>query len=225
MSERSTGVKGYRIAVFVITLGYFLYRFYETSPGYFGAQFRFLTIWALTASTVSAGLMLAYTMEWTERRADVFASVTVVLNATVVLMYWKIFLQDPKLFYGADGDMPPWHQEYFLHALGPILQIFDAVFIMGAFRRFWKTAAWVAIIPLAYITWIEGLVSPMNARPVGSVTTGLPYLFLNNLDVAGRTKFYVTTVITMMILFLVFWGLSAGLRRVRVSRTGVSQST
>lgn len=224
MDERSTGVKAYRWAVFLITLGYFLYRFYETSPGYFGAQFRFLTIWALTASTISAGLMLRYSVGWSDRRHEVLPSVAVVLNATVVLMYWKIYFQDPTLFYGADGTPSPWHQEYFLHALGPALQIFDAMFILGAFRPIRRIAAWVAFIPVAYIVWIEALVSPMNERPIGSVTTGLPYLFLNNMDVSGRTTFYVTTVLTMIVLMLIAWAIAALLRRLRASPQSVSQS-
>ncbi|NNK79429.1 MAG: hypothetical protein HKP40_12040, partial [Litoreibacter sp.] len=76
--QSSTPVLTYRWFVFLITLGYFLYRFIETPSGYFGAQFRFLTVWALTASTLSAWFMLRLSMAWSTWRAESFASITVV---------------------------------------------------------------------------------------------------------------------------------------------------
>lgn len=224
MRDRSRVAICYRWAVFLITLGYFLYRFPEATPGYFGAQFRFLTVWALTASTISAWFMLRLSMGWSTARREVFAAVTLVLNATVVLMYWKIYFEDPSLFYGDTGEPGPWHQEYFLHAVGPLLQAIDAFFILGVFRRLRPVVAWMAVVPLAYIVWIEAVVSPMNVKPVGSVTTGLPYLFLNNMEFAGRSVFYITTIATMLILMLICWALAAGFRRLSLSPPGVAQS-
>lgn len=200
MSQNTTTIRAFRWFVFLITLGFFLYRFIDTNPGYFGAQFRFLTVWGLTASTLSAWFMLRLSMGWSTARHEVLASVTVVLNATVLLMYWKIYFTDPTLFYGDTGG-PVWHQEYFLHGLGPALQIIDAILILGVFTKLRQTAIWVVLLPLAYIVWIEALVHPLNARPVGEVTNGLPYLFLNNMEVAGRATFYGTTIVSMLVLF------------------------
>jgi hypothetical protein len=214
MTVTSSSVRTFRWAVFLITLGYFIYRFFDTDPDQFGAQFRLLTVWGLTASTLSAWFMLQYSMGWSTRQYQIFASVTVVLNATVVLMYWKIYFQDPSLFYGADGQPRAWHQEYFLHAVGPALQIFDAFFILGAFRVFRGLIGYIMAVPVAYIVWIELLVRPMNDTPVGSVTTGLPYLFMNDMDVSERATFYGTTVATMFILFLISWTIAWALRKV-----------
>lgn len=214
MSQTSKGVRIFRWFVFLITLGFFLYRFVDTAPGFFGAQFRFLTIWAMTASLVSAWFMVRLAMGWSTVRHEVWASVTVVMNATVVLMYWKIYLTDPSLFYGDGGRVNAWHQEYFIHGLGPALQVFDALFILGTFRSIKRIFGITVMIPVAYILWIELLVHPLNTAPEGRVTAGLPYKFLNHLDLPGRMQFYGTTVLTMLVLMAVAWGIAWILRRV-----------
>ncbi|NNK79175.1 MAG: hypothetical protein HKP40_10730, partial [Litoreibacter sp.] len=149
---------------------------------------------------------------WSTWRAESFASITVVLNATVVLMYWKIYLKDPALFYGTDGSPGAWHQEYFIHGLGPLLQMIDAFFILGVFRPIKRVLSGIVFVPVVYIFWIEALVQPMNIKPEGSVTTGLPYRFLNNMDLGGRGEFYVTTIGTMLALTAAAWFLAWLLR-------------
>lgn len=216
INPTSQKVKTYRWAVLVVTLYYFLYRFFQTDLSVFGWQFRFLTIWALTASLVSAWNMVRLSMGWSDNRHETWASVTLVMNATVVLMYWKIYLQDPALFYG-DGSAPIWHQEYFLHALGPALQAIDALLILGVFTRIRSIILPVLAVPLAYVSWIEFALRPLNETPSGSVTSGLPYLFLNDMEVDGRIQFYITTVITMVVLALICWGIAAGLRALRLA--------
>ena len=199
---QSNIILAYRLFTFAITLFYFFYVFTTVDFDLFGWQFRFLTVWGLTASLISAWFMLRLSMGWSESRHEVWASVTVVLNATVVLMYWKIYFTDPALFYGDDGGPPSQHLEYFQHGLGPALQMFDAFFLLGAFRRLKATALGVLILPIVYIGWVEGIVHPLNTRPVGDVTSGLPYLFLNNMEPAARLSFYGTTIGTMLALFV-----------------------
>jgi len=223
MEQRTPIARNYRWFVFVITLGYFFYQFVATDLSIFGWQFRFLTNWALAASTLSAWFMLSLSMGWSDKRREVCASVTLVVNATVVLMYWKIYLQDPSLFYG-DGDSAVWFQEYFIHGLGPLLQAIDALFILGVFNRIGRVVPGVIAVPILYVAWIEGVLRPINETPVGSVTTGLPYLFLNDMEPAGRITFYITTTVTMVVLMLIAWGLSALLRRLRLSPPAAPQS-
>lgn len=194
-------VRAFRVSTFAVTAYYFCLLFFTTDHDAFGWQFRFLTVWGLTASTVSAWFMLRLAYGFSDNRHEVWASVTVVLNATVVLMYWKIYFTDPALFYGADGGPESLHQEYFLHAFGPALQMIDAFFILGVFTKLRGTVIGVLTLPLAYIAWAELVLQPMNQTPAGSVTTGLPYLFLNNLEQPERVNFYITTVVTMLILF------------------------
>ena len=223
MEQRTPFARGYRWFVLGVTLFYFINQFFATDLSIFGWQFRFLTIWALTASLVSAFFMVRLAMGWSDARHEVWASVTLVMNATVVLMYWKIYLQDPALFY-ADGESPVWYREYFLHAAGPMFQAIDALFILGVFQRMKQTVVYVLAVPLAYIAWIEFALRPMNETPMGEVTSGLPYLFLNDMEPSGRINFYITTTITMFVLMLMFWGLSALLRRLRLSPSVAPQS-
>lgn len=220
---QSTPILAYRIFTLAVTAFYFCFLFTSSDLSTFGWQFRFLTVWGLTASLVSAWFMLRLSLGWSDTRHEVWASVTVVLNATVVLMYWKIYFTDPALFYGDDGGPDILHQEYFLHALGPALQMFDAFFLLGVFRRIKATALGVLCLPVVFIIWAEGIVQPLNDTPVGSVTTGLPYLFLNDMQPAQRMSFYATTVVTMLALFAGCVVFAAGLRWL-TSRRGVLQS-
>lgn len=217
MSQTTTGIQTFRIVVFGLTFGMLVFQCVTDEWTHLGGPFRHLTIWGLTASTLSAWFMLQLSMGWSSVRREVFASVTVVLNLTVLLMYWKIYFEDPSLFYGADGAPAPWYEEYFLHGLGPGMQIFDALFLLGVFTRMKAVTAWVIALPVLYLSWIEFVIRPLNSDPVGSVTAGLPYLFLNNLDVAGRAMFYLTTTLTMLVLMLLAWGFAALIRRVRPS--------
>jgi len=70
-------------------------------------------------------------------------------------------------------------------------------------------------ICLAYIAWAEILVGPLNNSPIGRVTSGLPYPFLNDMDIAGRTQFYCTTLATAIVFYSVCYGIAWMMRRFR----------
>ena len=220
MTQTSTPVRVYRVITFALCVFYFLYLFYTSNKDAFGWQFRYLTVWGLTASVISAWFMLRLSMGWSTARQEVWASMTAVLNATVVLMYWKIYFTDPALFYGDGGGPEHLHQEYYLHAIGPSLQIVDALFILGAFSKLRRTCLAVAAVPILYVAWIEGILHKVNVTPEGSVTNGLPYLFLNDMDMSARLGFYGTTIVTMLMLFAVGAALSWVLRRIGFSPEG-----
>lgn len=208
-------VTAYRWIVFALAGFYFLIAFDDLIPSEFGWQYRFLTEWALVMSLISAAFMLRRSMGQTTKRHDVWASATVVLNIMVVFLYWKIYFEDPSQFY-VDGvrTIPLW-KEYYLHLLGPILQWIDAFFILGAFRPVKRILALSVSVNILYIAWIEWIVSPMNAEPAGSVSSGLPYRFLNDMELADRMGFYVTNTISAIVLVGICWLIAAGLRRVR----------
>jgi hypothetical protein len=166
---------------------------------------------------VSAYFMWQLSTGRSDNRHETYASITVVVNGLLVFLYWKIFLTDPFQFY-EDGIPSAWWREYYLHAVGPLLQWIDAFFILGVFRPMKKIAVWLAGVVAAYVFWIEIIIAPINSTPVGSVTTGLPYLFLNSMDLPARGMFYVQTAF-MAVIFLI--GCSAFawvLRRVGVNR-------
>ena len=46
------------------------------------------------------------------------------------------------------------------------------------------------MVPL-YVLWSEAFVQSFNDAPVGSVTSGLPYPFLNSMEWPERAEFYL----------------------------------
>ena len=147
-------------------------------------------------------------------------AVTAVANALVVLLYWRLWFEDPALVQGRGPIV--WWREYYLHALGPVLQWIDALFVYGAFRvrKLWQPAIGLLALIVAYIMWIERFVAPLNDFPYGRVETGFPYPFLNNLEFDGRMDFYVTTGITGFVFLGVFALVAWAIRKFTTWRTG-----
>lgn len=213
MNQKSRGVLIYRCVVLALVLGYWIYQFnqmLDPTKG-FGWQFRYLTIWALTASLLSALAVLRLSLGRTDHRPETLAGVAAVMNGMVVYLYWRLFLADPANVN--DGAPILWWQEYYLHGLGPLLQWIDAFVILGVFRRPWPVVVALFLVVLAYVGWAELVVQATNARPVGNVTSGLPYPFLNNLEFGGRARFYVTSFAMALVIVVVGWGVSRFVRR------------
>ncbi|MEL7461661.1 MAG: hypothetical protein AAFX45_03830 [Pseudomonadota bacterium] len=208
------GVILWRWAVFLLAAGFCLYEIVLRGDyGAPGGPFRFLTIWALCLSFWAASRMLALSERRSERDWSTFVAVTAVANALVVLLYWRLWFEDPALVQSRGPIV--WWREYYLHALGPLLQWIDALFVFGGIRRIWRAALGLAALIAGYIAWIELFVSRFNDLPVGRVATGFPYPFLNNLELAGRAEFYATTAVTGFIFLGVFGAAAWGLRQWR----------
>ncbi|SLN69811.1 FAR-17a/AIG1-like protein [Pseudoruegeria aquimaris] len=139
--------------------------------------------------------------------------VTAVANALVVFLYWRLYFIDPALVNG--GGEILWWNEYYLHLMGPVLQWIDFLFILGGARRILRPLAGLAVLVAGYSLWIELALQPLSIRPAGTVTSGLPYPFLNSMVLSERIAFYGSTAVTGAVFLLVFWGLGAGLRRLR----------
>lgn len=195
----------YRWLVFLMAAGYCVYQILYGNYENFGGPFRFLTIWALFLSFYSASRMLALTERRITRSHEVTAMCASVLNVMVVYLYWQLYFTDPSLVNG--GRPPVWHQEYYLHLLGPLLQIIDALFIARVFRRVWRGALPLLGLIAGYVIWAELVLQRFSQKPVGDVTKGLPYPFLNDLDFAGRATFYASNGAVALLLLLVFGGL------------------
>ena len=179
----------------------------------FGGPLRFLTIWALVLSFVCGGAMLARSLGRTERRFDGIVSATAVINVMVVILYWRIYLSDPTAMR-SDGQPGVWWREYYLHGLGPLLQWIDATLIHRSFRRLGFATAWLVGLIVAYLSWAELLVQPRNDSPAGSVTSGMPYPFLNDLAFDARMEFYVTNLAVGILLLGIFAAIAFGARRI-----------
>jgi len=196
----------FRSIVLTLAFGYWLYRFVQTDWTAFGAQFRFLTVWSLTLNLLVAAQMLRISLGWSKARWDAFTSFAVVMSMSVVFNYWRLYLDDPGNFY-ADGDIIEWHQEYYLHVLGPVLLWFDAFFIHRVFRKLGTVFVAALCFGVIYPAWIELLVQPLNDMPVGNVTNGLPYDFLNNMEWSERLIFYLAITAINFVFILLSWGI------------------
>ena len=202
----------YRWAVFLLAAFYCLYELAFGPWGGFGGPFRYLTIWALFLSFFCASRMMALMEHRSARRWDALVSAVAVVNAMVVLLYWRLYFADPTSVT-RDGQLSqPW-LEFYLHGLGPLLQWIDATFIHRAFRRLGQALAVLVGIVVAYLVWEEVAVGPLNDSPSGTVTSGLPYPFLNDLTFDDRMTFYVTNVAVSVLLLGVFAGIAWIVRR------------
>ena len=202
----------WRWAVFVLAAGYCLYEIVlRADYGAPGGPFRYLTIWALCLSFWSASRMLAVSERRSERDWSAVVAVTAVANALVVLLYWRLWFEDPALVQSRGPIV--WWREYYLHARGPFLQWVDALCVFGGIRRLWRPALGLGLVIAGYIAWIELFVSRFNDFPVGSVATGFPYPFLNYLEFSGRVEFYATTTVTGFVFLGRFGAAAWGIRR------------
>lgn len=212
-------VRNYRILVFALAFGYWLYQFLKADYSAFGLQFRFLTIWTLTANVIVALQMLRLSLGKTDTRPEAFVSLVVVMNMAVVVQYWRLYFIDPSSVSASGGI--PWHQEYYLHLMGPMLMWADAFLLFGVFKRLRPVFIAALILGIAYPLWIELAVRPLNDNPVGSVTNGLPYPFLNEMELSGRLAFYGFSTIANFVFILAGWGFS---RMVRPRRSQLASS-
>ena len=202
--QHTAPVRAFRWAVFLLAAFYVLRQFvFAADYGDPGGPFRYLTHWALLLTFFTASRMLALSEYRSDRDWGMLVGVTAVTNALVVFLYWRLFLQDPALVTTAT---PIWWVEYYVHLLGPLLQWADALLIFGGFRHFWKSLGGLAVLVSSYVAWIELFVGPNNAAPVGRVTSGLPYPFLNNLVAGDRLGFYLTTAMSVVAFLVVFQG-------------------
>ena len=197
----------FSMAAFILALGFWFYQFTRQDFDQFGLQFRYLTIWGLCAAVAVHWLL------WRVRRSGApdgpaaLISASAVLNIMVMFLYWRLFFIDPKLVNG-DGT-PVWYQEYYLHLLGPLLLVFDALFLSRAFaRQVLRGLIYTVAFCAAYVVWCEAVLRPINTAPVGKVTSGLPYPFLNDMELAGRAGFYGTTIATALVFYGLCWAVS-----------------
>lgn len=208
---RSARIRAYRWLTLALAVGYCLYQVFARGFEDPGGPFRYLTIWALFLSAFSAGFMVARSYDVTQRRHHVVAMCASVLNVMVVFLYWRLYFNDPALVNGSRAII--WYQEYYLHGLGPVLQIVDALFFGRVFRSVWRAALPLIAIIAAYVTWAELFVQRFNEKPVGTVTSGLPYPFLNNLEFADRAVFYLSNSVVAIVLLAVLAALGWAVRR------------
>ncbi len=204
-------ITAFRILVLLLAAFYSLEQFTNLKPASIGWQFRFLTIWTLTANLIVAAQMLRLQLGRTTHRWEAFVSLVVIMNMAVVIQYWRLYFLDPANVTYAEG--PVWWKEYYLHLLGPILMWIDAFLILGVFSRLKPVFLAALILGIAYPLWIELVVHPLNSKPVGSVTAGLPYPFLNNMELGSRMIFYTISTVANFVFIGIGWAIARGVAR------------
>ena len=183
----------WRLGVLILAAGFRAYEFTVQDLANFGWQFRFLAIWALSLSVVSGALALRLSLVPEAEPPETLFTVTAAVNAAAVLLFWRLWLLDPVLVE-TDGRSVP-AQLWYLNGVGPMLQWVEALVLARGPRRVLAPLGWIAAVAALYVLWIEGAVRPLNDVPGGIVTTGLPYPFLNDMDLAARLTFYAQAAV------------------------------
>jgi hypothetical protein len=209
----------FRWIVFLLTAFYCLRTLFFGDFSGFAGPFRYLTIWALFCSFFAASRMMALEEGRSTRRWDGFVCMTAVINAMVVFLYWRLYFADPSSVT-RNGELGQLYLEMYMHGLGPALQIIDTLFVHRSYRKLTAPIAWFFGVIGAYVAWAELVVGPMNDSPVGTVTSGLPYRFLNNLELPDRAIFYGSNFAIGLVLLLVFAGIAWLIRRTFPAQTG-----
>jgi len=202
----------FRWIAFLLAAGYVIRTMIFGGWDEFAGPFRHLTIWALFMSFFAFSRMMAIEEGRSESRWDGFVCMTAVVNTMVVFLYWRLYFADPHSVT-SDGQLGAWHLEMYLHLFGPILQVADTIFVHRSYRRLGAAIAWLVGVITAYILWVELVVQPMNDAPTGAVTSGLPYPFLNNLELSERAIFYGSNFAIAFVLLLIYAGIAWGFRR------------
>lgn len=214
----------YRWIVVVLAIFFSAQMFFINDYSLFGWQFRYLTIWGLTLSLISGIWMLQLSRGATTTRPDALVATTFVINGIVVFLYWRLYFQDPGLVNG--GGEIIWYREYYVHLMGPVFQWIDALFLFGAFRRVIRPLVATYLTVTLYTLWIELFLRTFSSRPQGTVASGLPYPFLNDMlfmsDPDGdqtRLGFYISTFVLTAVFFAAGYVMAWTIRRMRRAST------
>jgi hypothetical protein len=199
----------YRWGVLVLASVVWMRCFGEARMAEFGWQFRLLEVWAVSATALSTAFMVRLSMGWSRSPHTPFVGAVAAVNVVVVALHLGQLSPAP-------ATSPGWHALSLLLVL-PLLQIADALFVLGAFKRLRRAMAWVVAIAATYVAWVEMAVRPLNASSEGR--GGLPYPILDTMPLADRLGFYVAMT---GLALAVLPGLRVVQRRLRGERGGTS---
>lgn len=203
-----TSVKFYRIFVFMVASLYMADNYIRWGP----SIFNYLTNWGLTAGVVCSALLLFETI--TERKLPI-NSVLIAgfcLSAVVMILYWRLYWKDPSLLYADKDHMMPWYRDDYVHLVGPILQMFDALCIRQAFSgRVIRGLCYYICIASSYAVCSE-------------LFFALPYPFMWSLDLMQRLSFYGNGIAIGVMAFLIGLGLHYLLTYLGIFRSSIMVS-
>lgn len=195
-------IKYYRYTVFLGALSYWTNSYFLS--GF--KLFHYLTNWGLTLSLICAFLLCIESTFNKPLRINSFVIATFCLNSVVMVLYWKLYFKNPDLLYAGRTPMP-WYRDDYVHLLGPLSQMFDALVFKQAFRgRVFKGLVYFLVVATAYAMGSEFLFA-------------LPYPFLWDLDLGQRVGHYINAELTGMIAFFCGIVLSLLLKRAGITKS------
>ena len=156
----------------------------------FGKQFRYFTLWSLLANFIA---ILFLSLSKSFRIFDQtkpFIAISSMMGLFTIILYWGLYFIDPNLVNYGD-DQLDFFREIYLHFIGPAFLFFDALVLKKTFTHFKKIVSYAFIINFGYFGWLELLVGPNSDFPVGKITSGLPYPFMNDMLLEHRLIFMV----------------------------------
>lgn len=210
---RLAGVRAaYRWGVLVLAAVVWVRCFGEARLEEFGWQFRLFEVWAVSATAVSTALMVRLSMGWSCSSHAPFVGAVAAANAVVVALHLGPFGLAPVSGLG-------WHAMS-LHLLVPVLQIADALLILGAFRYLRGSVGWVAALALGYVAWLELAVRPLNATADGA--SGLPYPPLDAMALGDRLGIYAAATAFGLAVLPALWAFQRALRREGTGADGIA---
>ena len=160
----------------------------------FGKQFRYFTLWSLLANFIA---ILFLSLSKSFRIFDQtkpFIAISSMMGLFTIILYWGLYFIDPNLVNYGD-DQLDFFREIYLHFIGPALLFFDALVLKKTFTHFKKIVPYAFFINFGYFGWLELLVGPNSDFPVGKITSGLPYPFMNDMLLEHRLIFMVVCFI------------------------------
>ena len=156
----------------------------------FGKQFRYFTLWSLLANFMAILFLSLSKIFRIFDQTKPFIAISSMMGLFTIILYWGLYFIDPNLVNYGD-DQLDFFREIYLHFIGPALLFFDAFVLKKTFTHFKKIVPYAFIINFGYFGWLELLVGPNSDFPVGKITSGLPYPFMNDMLLEHRLIFMV----------------------------------
>ncbi len=169
----------------------------------FGKQFKFFTLWSFVANFSVCLILFLGMFEFRIRINDSIVAIATMMGIFTVILYWGLFFIDPNLVNYTDQRLN-FLREYYLHLLGPLLLSIEGFFYSRAFKNFLNIAKYAALVNFGYFAWIEFIIAPLNNFPLGKITKGLPYPFMNDMNSTERLIFAIACFIFGLLFIWLF---------------------
>ena len=176
----------------------------DPHPDSWGGSWRFLTFWGLNINLIMTGGALLSEFKIIKLPSWI-CTWSVLHSSVVMLLYWSLVAIDP-LLVRLPGRYLPWFIEYHIHLLTGIFCYIEAFKLTGAFKELKQDLIVLNIANIAYISWIEFVISNLSGHPCNKAQTvcGFPYPFLNEIPTSERLGLYFfATIFVFMFYFFI----------------------